>query len=296
MKRNFLLIIAVLFLSSGIFAQISLPRESQAQTISQTVGDTQITISYSRPNVKGRTIWGCTTTDVIPKGGVTYDCLVPNGQVWRTGANEATVFEITNDVMINGQKLPKGKYGLFTIPNNGEWTIVFNKTWNQWGSFSYDEKQDALRVSAKPVASDFQETMGFSLDGITATTANVLIRWEKISVPFTVDTGDLNARLINDFRRRSVSDPVQMANYVVNQKLTANYAEALGWLDNSIAIRPLFGNLAAKARLLATMGRNAEAITTGEKALEVAKTATPAVNPGAITALENDIKTWKSKK
>ncbi len=117
MKSKIILLAIILFIGSlNLFGQATFPRASQKSTVTQTVGDTEISIVYHRPNAKGRTIWGCQTTDVIPKGGVTYDCLVPNGQVWRTGANEATVFEISNDVMINGQKLPKGKYSLHTIP------------------------------------------------------------------------------------------------------------------------------------------------------------------------------------
>ncbi len=283
----------IIFSSLCVFGQLNIPRESARQEISQNVGDTKVSIVYHRPNVKGRAIWGCQTADVIPKGGVTYPCLVPNGQVWRTGANEATVFEVSNDIMVGGQKLLKGKYSLHTIPNPNEWTIIFNKTWNQWGSYSYDAKEDALRVNVKPVASDFHETMAIEIENVKANTADVFIRWEKVAVPFTVDVGDVSARLLTDTRRRMTSEPVQMANYVLTQKLTANYEEVLGWLDASIRTQETFGNLQAKARLLAEMGRTQEAIAAGEKAVQVGKAATPAAN---TANLEKSLTEWKTKR
>lgn len=292
-KKLSLLFIVTMFCAASAFAQLTLPRESQRQEISQNVGDSKISISYHRPNVKGRTIWGCQTTDVLPKGGVTYPCLVPYGQVWRTGANEATVVEFSNDVTINGQKLSKGKYSLHSIPGANEWTIIFNKNWGQWGSFTYDAKDDALRVTAKPMASDFHETMSIEIENVKANTADVYVRWEKVAVPFTVDIGDVNARLLNDVRRRMVAEPVQMANYVLNQKMSANYEEALSWVEASIKMRETFGNLQTKARLLAEMGRMNEAIAAGEKAVQVGKAATPAANTAAF---EQTLAQWKTKK
>lgn len=285
-----------LFVLLGIvpaFGQLSLPPESSRQDISQMVGDTKVAIGYFRPNVKGRVIWGCETQDVLPRGGVTYPCLVPNGQVWRTGANDATSFEVSNDVTINGQKLPKGKYGLYTIPGQSEWTVIFNKAENQWGSFRYDDKQDVIRVKAKPVASEFLETMTISVDSVAADSAVVTIRWEKIAVPFTLSVGDVNARIVNDMRRRMSSEPVQIANYVINKKLADYYPDALNWLDAAIKTRETWGNLQARARLLAEMGRFAEAVTAGEKALAFAKTMQQAPN---TADLERRLAEWKTKK
>lgn len=278
MKKLFLTAIFITVLNICAFAQIAVLRESNKASVMQTVGDTTITITYHRPNTKGRKVWGE---------------LVPYNEVWRTGANDATVFEISNDVTINGQKLPKGKYSLHTIPTTGDWTIIFNKTWNQWGSFNYDPKEDALRVTAKPVAGEMKETFGFEIDDVNNSTAKIVIGWEKLRVPFTVDVGDFNARVINDYRTRMIGDPVQVANLVISAKLKANYEETLGWLNNSIAVRETFGNLGAKARLLNEMGRTAEAITTAEKAIQIGKTATPTAN---TTNLENLVKEWKAKK
>ena len=150
-------------------AQLRLPRPSQGASVTQTIGVTDITINYSRPPVKGRTIFADAPATMASraKGEATLDDqnkrqagepIVPYGHVWRTGANEATQFVITDDVLINGQKLPAGKYSLSTIPGKDEWTIIFNSDAGQWGSFTYDETKDVLRVKTKPQwVSDNQE-------------------------------------------------------------------------------------------------------------------------------------------
>jgi hypothetical protein len=115
-------------------------------------------------------------------------------------------------VKINGQVLPKGKYGLHTIPNRDEWTIIFNKVNNEWGSYNYNAKEDALRVMAKPVTAEFKETMTIDFDNVTDTTAQIVIAWEKLRVPFTLDAGDVNMRVLTGFRRQIVGDPIQAAN------------------------------------------------------------------------------------
>lgn len=294
MKSIFSLVVIVIFFASlNILGQVTFPRTSQRSSISQTVGDTEVSIVYHRPNAKGRAIWGCQTTDVIPKGGVTYDCLVPDGQVWRTGANEATTFEISKDVMINGQKLPKGKYSLHTIPGTTEWTIIFNKTWDQWGSFNYDEKQDALRVKAKPVAGNMKETMTIDLDDVTENTANVVIAWEKLRVPFTVDIGDVNKRLITNARQQIVNDQIATANFIFSNKMTAQYADAVGLLDKAILTIESYRALSLKARILADMGKKDEAIKVGERAVEVGKKSNP---PANTAGFEQTLAEWKSGK
>lgn len=143
-------------------------KPSPPAEVSAKVNGADITINYSQPAVKGRTIWG----DLVP-----YDV------VWRTGANEATWIEVSEDVEIEGQTLEAGKYGLFTIPGRDEWTIIFNKTWQQWGAYEYDESKDALRVTVKPQnVSDKSERMTFNIDS----SGNVDLLWDKIKVTFKV--------------------------------------------------------------------------------------------------------------
>ena len=132
------------------------------------VAGANIKINYSSPGVKGREIWGG---------------LVPYDQVWRTGANEATTFEVDKDVTINGSPLPAGRYAFFSIPTAGDWTLIFNTVPDQWGAYEYDESKDALRVTVAPqMAEDVQERLEFTIgnDG------TVVVAWDKVRVPFTV--------------------------------------------------------------------------------------------------------------
>lgn len=150
------------------------PRVSPAASVSQTIGKTTVvTVDYGRPAVKGRTVWGE---------------LVPMDKVWRTGANEATRFSASTDVLINGEKLAAGEYSLFTIPGKDSWTIIFNKTANQWGAYEYDEKMDALRITATPQNAPHAEWLSIGFESLDSTKATTAIHWEKVKVPFTVVT------------------------------------------------------------------------------------------------------------
>ena len=301
---NYFLVFAIVFAFSSVsFAQLSLPRESQRQEIAQTVGDGKITIVYHRPNAKGRKIYGCETTDVVPIANNLYPCLVPYGQVWRTGANENTTIEFTRDVSVNGKPIPAGKYGFHIIPGKADWTLIFSKDNDKWGSFTYDEKKDAARVTVKPVKAPMQETLIYEFENVTASNTKVNLRWEKLSVPFTVDIGDVHGRMLTQIRdaikARKADDfrPLnQGANYVRTFKLKANYDEGLGWVDTSIKARETVGNLNIKAMLLAEMGRFDEAVVLGEKALTLGKSSTPPASAATIAGLEDSIKEWRARR
>ncbi|MEO8436152.1 MAG: DUF2911 domain-containing protein [Pyrinomonadaceae bacterium] len=283
------------------------PRPSQKASVMQTIGVTDVTITYSRPGVKGRTIWGEPWGDKAkeeatldnqnerPKGAP----IVPWGHVWRAGANEATQFVITDDVLINGQKLPAGSYSLHTIPTKDEWTLVFNGEANQWGSFNYDAKKDTLRVKAKPQwVSENQEWLTYSFDPITDNSSQVNIRWEKVRVPFTVQVPDVKALTLQKARILIAAakpddwrTPLQAANYVFLSEDKMDPTEAIGWLEQSIKAKETFQNMSSKARLLAAQGKTQEAIAAGERALVLGKEAK------ANTAdLEKRMADWKAKK
>lgn len=274
---NILLTAVFVFVFSlAITAQVVIPRESNFQSISQTIGDTKVSITYHRPNTKGREVWGK---------------LVPYGEVWRTGANNATTFEITNDVTINGQKLAKGKYSLHSLPTAGEWEIIFNKTADQWGSFTYDAKEDILRVKATPVKDSFRESMSISFENVVGSKSDIVIRWGELSVPFTIDVGDFDSRFVGENKRRTISERMTVANYILSVKATAAYPDALAWVEEAEKANATFAVLSLKARLLAEMGRKADAIAAAEKAIQVGKAANPAANTGQIEGL---LKTWKA--
>lgn len=281
----------VLFVAQFASAQLRLPRPSQGASVTQTIGVTDVTISYSRPGVKGRTIWGDAPADAYAKGEATLDnqnlrpagmVIVPYGHVWRTGANEATQFVITDDVLINGQKLPAGSYSLHTIPGKDEWTIVFNGTANQWGSFNYDPAKDTLRVKAKPQwVVDNQEWLAFGIDPATDNSATVNIRWEKVRVPFTVTVDVVTTTLAK--ARTAVAaakpddwrTPFNAGNYAKQNKDAEEasrwFDQALKVLDTSIASKETFQNLSAKTNVLLASGRKDEALALADKAIERGK-------------------------
>ena len=307
------LVVLLLVLGSAQYALAQpppfVPRPSQKASVMQKIGVTEITITYSRPGVKGRTIWG----DPLPeqanvKGEATLDDqnvrpkgapIVPWGHAWRTGANEATQFVVTDDVLINGQKLPAGSYSLHTIPTKDEWTIIFNSDANQWGSFKYDPAKDTLRVKAKPEWSEHsKEWLEYWIDPINDNSAQVNISWEKVRVPFTVEIKDVTALALQHARAAVTAakpddwnTPLQAANFALANPDKADMAEAGRWLEQSIKIKETYQNLAAKARMLAAQGKTAEAISVGEKALVMGKAA-----KANTTNLEKNLAEWKAKK
>jgi hypothetical protein len=279
----FLVLCAVSSVSAQNSPPLRLPRPSQKASVMQTVGVTDITITYSRPGVKNRKIWGDPPTTATTGTATLDDArlrakdapIVPYGHVWRAGANEATTFTVTDDVLINGQKLAAGTYSLHTIPGRDEWTIIFNSDAGQWGSFSYDEKKDALRVKAKPqTTTDNQEWLTYEIPDVGPTSARVNIRWERLRVPFTVEVPNMEALMrarIDAAVAANPTDwriPLTVANQYANDD---KWDEALRWADQSIKVKETFQNLAAKAQLLFEAGRKDEAFVVGEQAIQRGK-------------------------
>jgi Protein of unknown function (DUF2911) len=293
----------------GARAQVRTPRPSQKASVMQTVGVTDITITYSRPAVKGRAVWGdppagAPTTEATLDNANTRvkgAPLAPYGHVWRAGANEATQFTVTDDVLVNGQPLKAGSYSLHMIPGKDEWTVIFNSVADQWGSFRYDEKQDALRVKVKPqTAADSQEELIYTFDPVTDNTAQVNLRWEHLVVPFTVEVKDVKALTVEKLRAAVAAakpddwrTPLQAASYAFNNKVDAD--EAMQWLDKSIRTKETFNNLSLKARVLADQGKKAEAVAAAEKAIQIAKAPNSGVDPTATADLEKRVADWKAK-
>jgi Protein of unknown function (DUF2911) len=171
-------VVSIALLTAGLFmlhtAQAQGDKSNRpsppALVTQQIASGATVSIDYSQPSVKGRTIG----TDLEPK----------DGQVWRTGANEATVFATDKALKINGKELPAGKYGLFSIAGADSWTIIFNKTWNQWGAFDYKEADDVLRISVKPQkAEPFAEKMTFTIDK----SGWVTLVWGEYKIAFMVE-------------------------------------------------------------------------------------------------------------
>ena len=287
---SFFAVLSMFCFAASAFAQIHCAASEPEGERHAKNRVTDITITYSRPGVKGRKIWG----DPLPeqaakaKGEATLDnqnerpkdaLIVPYGHMWRTGANEATMFDVTNDVLINGQKLAAGSYSLHTIPNKDEWTIVFNGTANQWGSFNYDPAKDTLRVKAKPqTVAENQEWLAFTIDPVAEDSAQVNIRWEKISVPFTVKVPDVPAAtltrlktVVGEAKADDWRTPMQAGNYLINNQDAGDDAQGMAWLDQSIKVKETFQNLSAKANALYKAGKKEEAFAVAEQAIQRGK-------------------------
>jgi hypothetical protein len=259
--------------------QLDLPRPSPNASVTQTVGVTEITIKYSRPGVKGREIWGK---------------VVPYGEVWRAGANENTTIRFSTPVKIDGHELPAGIYGLQMIPTADRWTVIFSKDANEWGAFSYKQADDALRIEVKPQPAEPRERMAFDFDDVTDTATKVVLHWEKLAVPFTVevDTPALVAAKIKGAVRWQTA--YQAADYCL-QSHACSDDEASRMLDSSIALQETFANLRAKAMLLARKNDPKGARAYAEKALAVAKAAQQPPNPQQVKDLEGIVAGAKGK-
>ncbi len=162
--------------------------KSLKASVTQRLGvDTDITIVYSRPAVKGRKIWG----ELVPYG-MSPGTKRTKGKPypWRAGANENTTFECNNDILIEGKKLAAGKYGLFMIPSEKNWVIIFSRNNSSWGSFSYNPDNDALRVSVTPIAAPHHEWLMYEYENLAGTSATAYLRWAKLKVPFTIKIAD----------------------------------------------------------------------------------------------------------
>jgi hypothetical protein len=197
---------------------------------------------------------------------------VPFDKVWRTGANEATTITFSDDVTVEGQKLAKGTYSLHTIPGQTQWGVIFNSVADQWGSYSYDAAKDVLRVNVTPQAAPHAEWMMFEVPEMTTDTAKVVLRWEKIAVPFTINT-DSTARTMTQLKNALKPDwraPYMAANFAFENKGAATDQEISDWLDKSLSVNENIANLWLKARFLERAGRKAEAIKAGEAAIAAA--------------------------
>jgi hypothetical protein len=228
--------------------ELNIPRVSQRGTVSQRIGLTDITIVYHRPTVGGREIWGKT---------------VPYGKVWRAGANENSTITFSDDVSVEGKPLAAGTYGLHTIPDKDQWTIIFSKNSTSWGSFSYDEKEDALRVTTQPHAAESFEVLTYVFDDIKPDSAVATLRWEKLAVPIHISV-DVKAVVLRSIKNelRSVGGFTwggydEAAQWCLDNNY--NLEEALKWEDTSIQNEDRFENQESKSRILEAMGRKDDA-------------------------------------
>lgn len=280
MRRALVSAALAVFLSATLSAELPVVWDSPRASVVQDVGISTIQVDYYRPAVKGRTIWGG---------------LVPYGEVWRLGANEATRFAVSDPVKVAGKDVPAGTYGLFAIPGPETWTVILSKRPKQWGAYFYKPEEDLLRFEVKPEPGPFTEWMTVSLVPAGSDQVTVEIAWEKLRVSFPVAV-EVD-RIVWARYEAALADPKATADDFL---AAARYAQkrerwdaAMTWIDRSLALSEGFWGHETKAQLLYREGKAAEAIAHMEKALALSRGKTP---QGYQDGLEKTLAEWKAKK
>jgi Protein of unknown function (DUF2911) len=239
--------------------QLVLPDGSPKASVGQTVGLSDFSVTYHRPGVNKRKIWGS---------------LVPFGEPWRAGANENTTLSASTPFTFGGKAVPAGTYGVHMLPSEGEWTVILSSQAKAWGSFSYDQKEDVARVAVKPEAADLVERLSYTFDEPANDATALALRWEKlrIAVPITVDTKAVTLASIREqlrgLPRFSWQGWNQAASWCARNNVTTD--EAFAWADRSISMQKSFANLRTKAALLEKKGDAKAAAALRAEALPLA--------------------------
>lgn len=276
-----LALFALLFASFVSYGQqIQMPQASPSSKIIQKVGLTDVTVDYSRPSTKGRKIFGE---------------LVPYGEIWRTGANAATVFSFTTDVTIGGQLVPAGSYALYAIPGKNDWTIILSKNTKLWGAIGYNPAEDQVRFNVEPSkTSKKYETFEIAFNNFTDNSAVVSLKWEYARVDFKIQT-DVDPIVMADIQKLVIdtktTDPgllFQAGSYYFNSSKDLNQAYA--WVKTSTDMDPKYWTLHLRAKIEAALGMKTEALQSATKSKAMAQ---EAKNPDYVALNERLIKSIK---
>ncbi|MFP4092406.1 MAG: DUF2911 domain-containing protein [Cyclobacteriaceae bacterium] len=263
MKKTIVLFFLSIVMSAQLaLAQISTPAPSPLATVSQVVGLTKVEVVYSRPAMRGRTIMGE---------------LVPYGQLWRTGANQATKISFDEPMSIAGTTLPAGSYAIFSIPEQGRWTVIFNKNTQQGGTAQYKQEEDALRIEVTPMDAG----MGFEdftvlFSDLSATSANLNLLWENTRVSFPITDPDVDEKVMTQIQteipKAGDNDNVYFAAasyYFANNK---DMKQAAEWVDKAVSLNEeKYWVLHLQAKIHAALNNNEKAATAARKSMELAK-------------------------
>ena len=281
LKSNTFIVLAFLCLPSIVKSQdLDIPRASSKARVSQHIGVTNIDVSYCRPGVKSRKIFGE---------------LIPFGKVWRTGANEATVISFNHDIEIEGVKISAGKYGLFTIPGKDKWTVILNRDWNQWGAYHYNAEKDVLRVDIELDKNEFTELFTISFTDVDKTQGKLELAWENIRVAILITT-DTQSNTLEEIG--NITDDLRSNWYVYSAAAQyhfyklKNVEEAHRIIDVAIALEaPNPAPWMLKSQIFEFEKNYKEAIEQAKLALKVCK-----LHDYAYEIHENEaqIKKWKA--
>ncbi len=241
--------------------KVTFPAPSPTATLKQRIGVTDIELVYSRPGMKGRSIFG---------GIEAY------GRVWRTGANNATRITFSTPIKVQGAALEAGTYELFSIPQKDEWTIIFQKAAKQWGAYTYDQKNDVARVTVKPVALPTAvETLTIDFGDIRDDSATLNITWEKTRVPVKLEL-DLASTLVPQIEAAVASTDKKSAGFYFSAAgfyydHNLDQKKALAWINEATAgDKPAFYMVHLKAKILAKLGNKSEAIAAANQSKTLA--------------------------
>jgi hypothetical protein len=241
---------------------LDMPQASPAASVSQRIGLTDVTVTYHRPAVNKREIWGK---------------LVPYGDVWRAGANQNTTIELSTPATVGGKPVPAGTYGLHTLPGQNEWSVMLSSTNTAWGSFSYDEKEDVIRFQVQPKPADMEERLEYRFENPTDDSVDLVLQWEKLAVSIPIKI-DLNATVTASLQKqlRGLGRfGWQAWNQAAQWELQHNgdLGQALKWADQSITTQKTFANMRTKAAVLEKQGDTAQAEALRADALKIANEA-----------------------
>jgi hypothetical protein len=259
-KINAFLFAFLLVGMTAMAQQIQMPQASPSARITQKVGLTDVTVDFSRPSTKGRKIFGE---------------LVPFGQVWRTGANGATILNFSTEVSISGTKVPAGSYALYSIPGKSSWTMILSKNTKLWGAIGYDAKDDLLRFEASPAkTSRMYDSFEISFNKLTDNSADLSIKWEQTRVDFTILT-DVDPIVMADIKKQVIdaqsSNPAllyQAANYYFTSNKDVN--QAYVWIKQSTDSDPKYWTLHLRAKIELSLGKKTEALESATKSKNLA--------------------------
>lgn len=266
MHRIRVLLLLLLLPLGAAAAELALPLVSPGASVKAVIGKTDVVVEYHRPGVKGRQIWG---------GLVAY------GEVWRLGAGEATTISLSTPVKIEGHEVPAGTYALFAIPGRDQWTLVLSKNAKQWGAYGYKQEEDLLRINVKPQSGPLTEWLLFTITPKGRGKGAVEMAWENLRVSFAVEAdADKEAWAEID---RVLADKPKAADYTAAALFAVStgerLAEALAWIDRSLAMEEAVFGYDVKARILHKLNRTAEAL----KSVDVALAGAPGHYPRDLT-------------
>lgn len=265
-------------------AQIEMPQASPKAILKTKVGLSDVEVEYSRPGLKGR-------------DKKIFGELAPYGKVWRTGANAATKITFSENVKVNGKDLAAGTYALLSIPDQDEWTVIFNTQLDMWGNYGYNEEHDVLRVKVKPTVIPYpKETFTIDFSSYTNSGADLTISWDNTQVNVPIET-EVDSKVMASIQREMQKDTIPPMTYfqaaTYYQQNNKDLNQALQWIDTAINDREHFLFYNVKSKILADMKKYKEAIKAAEKSRDLAQKDN---NPDYVKINDDLIARYKERK